>query len=83
VLEAVIGMAGVDRGCVKTSARFDTNLFRSLFRGLRAFRIEKIAENFALLDRSQFFVEFPHSLDPKRKLEDLAAKVGIGARIRT
>jgi hypothetical protein len=36
---------------VKTSARFRTDLFRSLLRGLKAFRIEKIANNFALIDR--------------------------------
>jgi hypothetical protein len=49
---------------VETPARFHTNLFRPLFRALGAFRIGKIAKNFALLDRLQIFVEFPHSLDP-------------------
>jgi hypothetical protein len=48
------------RGCVKTSARFRTSLFRSLLRGLRAFRVEKIAKNLALLDRLQNFAEFLH-----------------------
>ena len=52
----------IDRGRVKTSARFHTSLFRSLLRGLKAFRVEKIAKNFALLDRSQNFAEFPHGL---------------------
>jgi len=42
-------------------------LFRSLLRGLKAFRVEKIAKNFALLDRLQNFAEFPHGLDPKPK----------------
>jgi hypothetical protein len=37
-------------------------LFRSLLRGLKAFRVEKIAKNFALLDRLQNFAEFPHGL---------------------
>jgi hypothetical protein len=49
-------------GRVKTSARFHTSLFRSLLRGFKAFRVEKIAKNFALLDRLQNFAEFPHSL---------------------
>jgi hypothetical protein len=52
------------RGCVKTSARFRTSLFRSLLRGLRAFRVEKIAKNLALLDRLNF-AEFLHGLDPE------------------
>jgi hypothetical protein len=52
-----------DRGCVKTSARFHTGLFRSLLRGLRAFRVEKIAKNLALLDRLQNVAEFLHGLD--------------------
>jgi hypothetical protein len=34
-------------------------------RGLKAFSVEKIAKNFALLDRLQNFAEFPHSLDPE------------------
>jgi hypothetical protein len=54
----------IDRGCVKTSARFHTSLFRSLLRGLRAFRVEKIAKNLALLDRLQNVVEFLYGLDP-------------------
>ena len=54
------------RGCAKTSARFRTDLFRSLLRGLKALRIEKIAKNFALLDPLQIFAEFLHGLDPKR-----------------
>jgi hypothetical protein len=37
-------------------------LFRSLLRGLKAFRVEKIAKNFALLDRLQNFAEFPQRL---------------------
>jgi hypothetical protein len=45
------------------------NLFRSLLRGLKAFRVEKIAKNFALLDRWQNFAEFPHSLDPLQTSE--------------
>jgi hypothetical protein len=53
---------GLGRGCVKTSARFHTSLFRSLLRGLRAFRVEKIEKNLALLDRLQNFAEFLHGL---------------------
>jgi hypothetical protein len=56
------GTAVTGRGCVKTSARFRTDLFRSLLRGLRAFRIEKSRNNFALLDPSQIFAEFSHGL---------------------
>src|SRR6516162_508833 len=52
------------RTCVKTPARFHTNLFRSLFRGFRTFRIGKIAKNFALLDCLQNFAEFSHGLGP-------------------
>jgi hypothetical protein len=59
----------IDRGCVKTSSRFHTSLFRSLLRGLRAFRVEKIAKNLALLDRLQNVAEFLHGLDPKRKFQ--------------
>jgi hypothetical protein len=55
---------GVDRGCVKTSARFHTSLFRSFLGGLRAFRVEKIEKNLALLDRVENFAEFLHGLDP-------------------
>jgi hypothetical protein len=36
------------------------SLFRSLLRGPRALRVEKIAKNFALLDRLQIFAEFSH-----------------------
>jgi hypothetical protein len=32
------------QGCVKTSARFRASLFRSLLRGFKAFRVEKIAK---------------------------------------
>jgi len=39
-------------------------LSRSLLRGLRAFRVEKIAKNLALLDRLKIFAEFLHGLDP-------------------
>jgi hypothetical protein len=56
----------VDRGCVKTSSRFHTSLFRSLLRGLRAFRVEKIAKNLALLDRLQNVAEFLHGLGRNR-----------------
>jgi hypothetical protein len=43
---------------VKTSARFHASLFFSLLRGLKAFSIEKIAKNFALLDRLQISPSF-------------------------
>ena len=56
-------MYQIDRGCAKTSARFRTDLFRSLLRGLKALRIERIAKNFALLDPLQIFAEFLHGLD--------------------
>jgi hypothetical protein len=56
------GPSTYDRGCVKTSSRFHTSLFRSLLRGLRAFRVEKIAKNLALLDRLQNVAEFLHGL---------------------
>jgi hypothetical protein len=55
-------LSAPSRGCVKTSARFHTSLFRSLLRGLRAFRVEKIEKNLALLDRLQNFAEFLHGL---------------------
>ena len=55
-------------GCVKTSARFHTSLFRSLLRGIRAFRAEKIAKSLALLDRLQNFAEFLHGLGGKPSL---------------
>src|SRR6516165_9929938 len=54
------------QGRVTTSACFHTSLFRSLLRGLRASRVEKIAKNFALVDRLQILAEFSHSLRPKR-----------------
>jgi hypothetical protein len=69
-----ISRADFDRGCVKISARFHTSLFRSLFRGLRAFRVEKIAKNLALLDRSQNFAEFLHGLDPLQSSGDSTRK---------
>jgi hypothetical protein len=47
---------------VKTSERFRTDLFRSLLRGLKAFRIEKIAKNFDLLDPLQIFAGFSPGL---------------------
>jgi hypothetical protein len=53
---------GAVQTCVKTPARFHTNLFRSLFRGFTAFRIGKITKNFALLDRLQNLAEFSHGL---------------------
>ena len=46
------------RGCVKTPARFHTDLFRSLFRVLRPSRDEEIIEIFAPRGRSQNFAEF-------------------------
>jgi hypothetical protein len=54
------------RSLCETPARFHTNLFRSLFRGLRAFRIRKIAKNFAPLDRLRNFAEFSHGLGGER-----------------
>src|ERR1700722_15284473 len=50
------------QGCVKTSACFRTDLFRSLLRGLSSFRFKKAAKNFALLDHLQIFAEFLHDL---------------------
>src|SRR5580693_8231135 len=61
------------QGCVKTSARFHTGLFRSLLRGLRAFRVEKIAKNLALRDRLQNVAEFLHGLG---RVEPLPARIG-------
>src|SRR5271157_2442504 len=55
-------------GRVKTPERFHVALFRSLFRGFRAFRIENFARNFALRGRLQNFVEFSHGLGGKRTL---------------
>ena len=66
-----------DRGCVKTSAPFHTDLFRSLLRGFKAFRIEKIAKKLALLDRLQNFAEFSHGLDPQRKFVASRRMTGI------
>ena len=66
------------RGCVKTSARFRTSLFRSLLRGLRAFRVEKIAKNLALLDRLQNVAEFLHGLGRKRPVAERKAIVSEG-----
>jgi hypothetical protein len=64
-------MSAKRRGCVKTSARFHTSLFRSLLRGLRAFRVEKIAKNLALLDRLQNVAEFLHGLRRQRTLPSI------------
>src|SRR6516225_9910479 len=52
------------RGCVKTPARFHTDLFCSLFRAFRPLGSEKIAKNLAMFDQSQNFAEFSHSLRP-------------------
>ena len=70
-----------DGGCVKTSARFRTSLFRSLLRGLRAFRVEKIAKNLALLDRLQNFVEFLHGLDVKRSFRITPVNLAVGGKL--
>ena len=66
------------RGCAKTSARFHTDLFRSLLRGLKALRNQKIAKNFARLDPLQILAEFLHGLDPKR-----AFPFGPGTKLRS
>ena len=58
--------AGMGGARVKTSACFHASLVRSLLRGLRAFRVEKIAKNFAQLDRLQNFAKFLHSLGGDR-----------------
>ena len=50
------------RTCVKTPARFHTDLFCSLFRALRPLGSEKIAKNFALRDCLQKFAGFSHGL---------------------
>jgi hypothetical protein len=47
-------------------------------RGLRGFRVEKIAKNLALLDRLQNVAEFLHGLDPKH-----AFKMGPYERAKT
>ena len=53
------------QGCVKTPARFHTDLFCSLFRAPRSLGSEKIANNFAPRDCLQNFAEFSHGLGPK------------------
>jgi outer membrane protein TolC len=58
--------AQFDRGCAKTPARFQTDLFCSLFRAFRPLGSEKIATNLALFDPSPNFAEFSHSLDLSR-----------------
>jgi hypothetical protein len=50
------------QGCVKTPARFHTDLFCSLFRAPRSLGSEKIANNFAPRDCLQNFAEFSHGL---------------------
>jgi hypothetical protein len=62
-------LSAFDRGCVKTPAPFHADLFCSLFRVLRTFRIKKTAKNFALLGQPQKFAAFSHSLDPKHAFE--------------
>src|SRR6516164_9192026 len=54
--------SGMERACVKTPTRFDTDLFCSLFRALRPLGSEKIAKNFALRDCLQKFAGFSHGL---------------------
>jgi transposase len=76
---------GLGRGCVKTSARFHTSLFRSLLRGLRAFRVEKIEKNLALLDRLQNFAEFLHGLGrlvPRACAGRRAARASLDRQLR-
>jgi hypothetical protein len=70
-IPVLAGNGSTRPSCVKTSARFHTSLFRSLLRGLifRAFRVEKIEKNLALLDRLQNFAEFLHGLDPELPFE--------------
>ena len=46
------------QGCVKTPARFHTDLFRSLFRALRPSRDKEIMKIRAPRGRSQNFAEF-------------------------
>src|SRR3984957_12254296 len=58
------------QGCVKTPARFHADLFCSLFRALRTFRIKKTAKNFALLGQPQKFAAFSHSLRKQRTFRD-------------
>jgi hypothetical protein len=57
-------MGKSDRGCVKTSARFRTSLLRSFWRGLRAFRVEKIAKKSCSARSFTNFAEFLHGPDP-------------------
>jgi hypothetical protein len=61
----------------KNFRAFHTSLFRSLLRGLRAFRVEKIEKNLALLDRLQNLAEFLDGLDPKRTID-----IGPGKRAK-
>jgi hypothetical protein len=74
-----LGTRASVRGCVKTPARFHTSLFRSLLRGLRAFRVEKIAKNLALLDRLQNVAEFLHGLG---RINPFAVPSGNGRYLR-
>jgi hypothetical protein len=73
------GRRAKGRGCAKTSARFRTDLFRSLLRGLKALRIERIAKNFALLDPLQIFAEFLHGLG---RFDPFAAPSGYDRYLR-
>jgi hypothetical protein len=50
--------AGLPAHLCKNVARFHTSLFRSLLQRFRAFRLEKIAKNFALFDRLQISPSF-------------------------
>ena len=59
-------MGAIDRGCVKTPRSFHTLVVLVCFRGLRSIRTRKIAKNFRLRDRSHFFHDFLHGLDPER-----------------
>jgi hypothetical protein len=63
---ALKAMSQLGRGCVKTPTHFPTDLFRSLLRGFKALRIEKIARSSALLDPLQNFAAFSHGLGRKR-----------------
>jgi hypothetical protein len=56
-------MTELDR--VKTPRSFHTPVVLVCFRGLRSIRSEKIAKNLRLRDRSHFFHEFLHGLDPE------------------
>ena len=70
-------MSDMDRGCVKTPAPFHADLFCSLFRALRTFRIKKTAKNFALLGQPQKFVAFSHSLGPTGDLQDRSCERAV------